>query len=173
MAMKIIADPKTKTFQIESKLFLYHKPVIMEPHNIPISKAMNMVPDPSPRFCFGDKSAVQAKIVGEVMPVAIPKTVAEIKNHVAFFEIPIISMEMIKINNPTKSVSLRPYLSDKFPVNNRMNMVDETYMTKNAPLFEMDKNEEISGARTKTIPELIVDNNMTIATGKTAGSIIS
>jgi hypothetical protein len=38
---------------------------------------MNIVPVPLPRLLLGDRSAVQAKMVGEIIPVAIPKTMEE------------------------------------------------------------------------------------------------
>lgn len=47
--------------------------VLAAPNKIPNSKAIKSVPDPTPLLCAGDKSAIHANKVGELIPVAIPK----------------------------------------------------------------------------------------------------
>jgi len=54
--------------------------VLAEPSMMPISKAINRVPAPTPRLCDGERSAVHANKVGLVIPVAIPKTIAATVN---------------------------------------------------------------------------------------------
>ena len=78
MHKKAIPAPNKNTFQIDSRLFLYHKLVDKAPLSTPNSKAINIVPVPRPRLFLGERSAVQAKIVGEMIPVAIPKIIDEI-----------------------------------------------------------------------------------------------
>lgn len=118
--------PNKKTFQILCKVLSYHKLVTNAPLRTPNSRAMNMVPEPNPRLSGGERSAVHAKIVGEVIPVPIPNIAAETRYHVALVESPIKSVEILKIIIPTNKVSRLPYLSDKFPVNKRIPMVVET-----------------------------------------------
>lgn len=58
----------------------YRVSVMIAPKMIADSRAMKTVPAPTPLRSSGERSAVQAKMVGLEIPVDIPKTIAPIVN---------------------------------------------------------------------------------------------
>src|SRR3989338_5393976 len=173
MQRKAITAPNKNTLSTELSRFVKSTLVITDPRKIPASNAINMVPAPIQRRFSGDKSAVQAKMVGELIPVATPNNTAESVNQSVLCEKPITTMLMVSTIIPISNVSLLQILSDTFPANNRIPMVDKTYHKKNQPLSGICRKSAISGESTKMIPEQIADRNMMIATGLTCRSMIS
>ncbi len=137
---------------------------------IPNSKAMNMVPAPTPRRVSGERSAVQANNVGLETPVANPKIIAAIMYELTFSAVAISIMLAINRRQPAKSICLLPIRSDIELVNRRIKIVEMTYTPKKNPLFSIPKNAEMSGVTTKMIPEQVAVKNMTTAAGRTVGS---
>jgi len=137
---------------------------------IPNSKAMNMVPAPTPRRVSGDRSAVQANRVGLETPVANPKMIAAKIYELTLLADAISIILAIKKIQPTKSICLLPIRSDIELVNKRIKIVEMTYTPKKNPLFSMPKNAEMSGVTTKMIPEQVAVKNITFAAGRTVGS---
>ena len=70
--------PKANERNTEESVELYRTNVDNDPSIIPHSKAINMVPAPTPRRSNAERSAVQAKSVGLEIPVAKPKITAAI-----------------------------------------------------------------------------------------------
>ena len=74
MAMSEAKAP-IRNVSITVSIVLLYVPIVMNaPAIIPTSRAMKIVPAPTPLLVGADKSAVQAKRVGEETPVAIPNT---------------------------------------------------------------------------------------------------
>ena len=131
--------PQRNTSAIDSAVLSYVINVDSEPIIMPTSKAINIVPAPTPRLLMCDKSAVQANRVGLDIPVATPKSNAEMVYISMLFEWPIKSMEIINTEHPINMVFLLPILSEREPVNNRIKIVDRIYIPKNHPLFEIPR----------------------------------
>ena len=90
---------------------------------IPNSKAINIVPAPTPLRVGWDRSAVQAKRAGLLIPVAKPKTIAAI-----VYEniLSAKTNKTILTNNkltPMNKDFTRPILSDNRPVKSRTKIV--------------------------------------------------
>lgn len=93
------------------------------PEKIPNSKAINIVPAPIPLRASGDKSAVQAKIVGDEIPVAIPKIIDAIVYDEADWAVPMRYIEKANKLIPINNTSLLPIRSESLPAVNRMIIV--------------------------------------------------
>jgi hypothetical protein len=93
---------------------------------IEASKAINIVPAPTPRRVSGDRSAVQANNVGLETPVANPKMIAAIMYELTLSAEAMSSILAINKRQPAKSICLLPIRSEIELVNRRIKIVEMT-----------------------------------------------
>ena len=83
-----------------------------------------MVPDPIPRRCESERSAVHENIVGLEIPVEKPNITAAAVYTSQLFAKPIMNIEMDNNPIPIRSVFRRPMESESPPLNKRTPIVE-------------------------------------------------
>ncbi|MEM9053177.1 MAG: hypothetical protein AAGC47_14080, partial [Bacteroidota bacterium] len=153
--------------------FEYSSADIRAPLRIPASSAMNMVAMALPLLLASARSTVQAKTVGELIPVEMPNNTAPMKKMNRLEDNAKVMVARKRLKVPINSSFTLPYLSEALP-EKILVIIDMTSITlKKSPRFFTPRKSLKSGTIVNTIPKEYVVSSITMEDGNTLLSKIS